>query len=92
MWPPPHLARFIFFSRSHRWASQFSPFSRFANGQRPFVSLSTNGQTANLRLHDEQTVNGLRKIAWAYVLYVYIYKKGTNGKNGDFRVFAANGK
>jgi hypothetical protein len=28
---------------------------------------STDGQTTNFNLHDEQTVNGLRKIAWASI-------------------------
>ncbi len=41
---------------------QASPFNPLANG---FVSLSTNWKTTNFRLHDEQTVNGLMKIAWA---------------------------
>ncbi len=57
-----------------------SPFSPFANGQLPFVSSSANGITTNFRLHDEQTVNGLRKIAWGFVfrlkpqeIFVYIH-------------------
>jgi hypothetical protein len=45
-------------SYDHRWASPFSPF---ANEQLPFVSSLTKGQTKNFRLHDEQTVNGLKK-------------------------------
>jgi hypothetical protein len=51
----------------HRWASPFSPFSPFANRYHLFVSLSRNGQMTNFRFHDEQTVNGLRKIVWASV-------------------------
>ncbi len=46
-----------------------SPFSLFKNGQLPFVSFSMNGQMTNFCLHDEQTVNGLRKITWASVLH-----------------------
>jgi hypothetical protein len=42
-------------------------FTPFTNGQLPFVSSSTNGRMANFRLHEEQSVNGLRKIAWASV-------------------------
>ncbi len=38
-------------------------FSPFANGLLPFVSSSIHRQTTNLHLHDEQTVNRLRKIA-----------------------------
>ncbi len=47
-----------------------------------FVSSSTNGRTVNFRLHDEQTVNGLRKsfgLSFSTVrlkgqhIYTYIY-------------------
>jgi hypothetical protein len=38
---------------NHRWASPFSPFSLFANGQLPFVSSSTSGQMTNFRLYDQ---------------------------------------
>jgi hypothetical protein len=50
----------------HRWAS---PFCLFASGQLLFVSSSTNGQTTNFHLQDEQTVDGLRKILWASVFH-----------------------
>ncbi len=36
-------------------------------------------QTTNFRLHDEQTINGIKKITWASVfplngsIYIYIY-------------------
>ncbi len=42
---------------THRWARPFSPLIRL-------VCVQIN----NFRLHDEQTVNGLRKIAWVSVL------------------------
>ncbi len=52
-------------------------------------------QTDNFRLHDKQTVNGLRKIAWASVLRSKRQhtNTGTNThkENGNFRLFAANG-
>ncbi len=44
------------------WTSPFSPF--FANGQ---LITQKNGQTTNFCFHDEQTVNGLRKITWTSV-------------------------
>jgi hypothetical protein len=52
---------------SQRLTSQFSPFNPFANGQLPFVSLSANGLATNFRLHDDQMVNRLRKIAWVSI-------------------------
>jgi hypothetical protein len=36
-------------------------------------SSSTNGQTTNFRLHNEQSVNGLRKIAWASVFCLIFF-------------------
>jgi hypothetical protein len=34
------------------------------------VYLQTDGQTSNIHWHEEQTVNGLRKIAWASVFHL----------------------
>ncbi len=90
---------------NHRWASPFSLFSLFANRWLPFVSLSTNGQITNLSLHDEKTVKGLGKIAWAsdfclkqqhirvYIqvpFSIYIFTKMELMENGAFHLFAAN--
>jgi hypothetical protein len=36
-------------------------------------SSSTNGQRTNFRLHNEQLVNGLRKIAWASVFCLIFF-------------------
>jgi hypothetical protein len=52
----------------HRWASLFSLFSPFANKLLEFGSSSTNRQMTNFCFHDEHTVNGLGKIAWASVI------------------------
>jgi hypothetical protein len=46
----------------HRRASPLRSFSPFCKRELPFVSSSANTKTATFRLHDEQTVSGLRKI------------------------------
>jgi hypothetical protein len=90
------FALLYLFTFTLRWAS---PFSRFSQ-----VSPFANGQTTNFRLHDEQTVNGLRKTAWASVflleLAVYLYRclclylclLQTEFETAHFRLFSANGK
>ncbi len=58
----------------------------FAKGNFRLFLLSTNGQAINFHLHEEQTVNRLRKVAWASVfifclkwqhininIYIYTY-------------------
>jgi hypothetical protein len=63
-----------------------------------------HGQTTNFHLYDEQTVNGLRQITWASVfrlkqqhIHTYLYtcchfNVFIFTENGNFRLFAANGK
>jgi hypothetical protein len=63
---------------------QFNPLGN------PFVSSSTSGQTTNFRLHNEQTVNGLRKIAWASVFFFkrqHIYICSFKGKMETQSIF-----
>ncbi len=52
------------------------------DGQVRLVRLQADNFLTNFHLHDEQTVNGLRKIAWASVfhfclkrqdIYMYVY-------------------
>jgi hypothetical protein len=56
------------------------------------------GQRRTFRLHDEQTVNGLRKSAQASVFHLkrqYLYNVYAERmelmENGNFRLFAADG-
>ncbi len=43
-----------------------------------FHSTETNGQKTDFRFHDEQTVNGIRKIAWASVFHFIFCEKLQN--------------
>ncbi len=59
-WAPPQVP----YSIDHTVDGQIRliHFIRFSNGELPCVSSLTDGQTTNFHLHDEKTVNGIRKM------------------------------
>ncbi len=62
-----------------------------------FLRKKTDKKNDKFRLHNVQTMNGLRKIAWASVFrllpFQYIHIRKTElMENGNFRFFDADGK